>query len=75
MPSLLGPAKGALGLVDLEKVFTSDHKKGYATDMRGIDRNTGCVVVVRPDQYVAHIVPIADYQALTDFFAGVFKRQ
>ena len=76
MPSLLRPAKGALGLVDLEKVFTSDHKKGYDLfDMRGIDRNTGCVVVVRPDQYVAHIVPIADYQALTDFFAGVFKRQ
>ena len=76
MPPLLRPAKGVLGLVDLEKVFTSDHKKGYDLfDMRGIDRNTGCVVVVRPDQYVAHIVPTADYQALTDFFAEVFKQQ
>ena len=27
-------------------------------DLRGIDRDAGCLVVVRPDQYVAHVLPL-----------------
>jgi hypothetical protein len=27
-------------------------------DMRGIDRDRGCVVVVRADQYIAHVLPL-----------------
>ena len=32
---------------------------------------TGCVVIVRPDQYVAHLLPLDATDALTEFFAGV----
>jgi hypothetical protein len=28
------------------------------------------VVVVRPDQYIAHILPLDAHQALSDFFDG-----
>ena len=56
MPSLLKPKTGKLGLQDHEKVFCVDHKGvGDIFDMRGIDRESGCMVVVRPDQYIAHV--------------------
>ena len=38
-------------------------------EMRGIDRSQGCIVVVRPDQYVAHVLPLDGYDALAGFFA------
>ena len=72
MPSLLKPTKGKLGLQDHEKVFCVDHKgAGDIFEMRGIDRERGCMVVVRPDQYVAHILPLNGYEELTEFFAGI----
>ena len=74
MPSLLRPAKGRYGLRDFEKVFCVDHKLGDDIyDMRGIDRTKGCTIVVRPDQYVAHILPLDAFDDLTAFFDGVFK--
>jgi phenol 2-monooxygenase len=39
-------------------------------DLRGIDRDAGCVVVVRPHQYVAAVLPLDATAALADFFAG-----
>ena len=38
--------------------------------MRGIDREKGCMVVVRPDQYVAHVLPLDGVEDLATFFAG-----
>jgi len=74
MPDLLRPKTGALGLQDHEKVFCVDHKGvGDIFDMRGIDRARGCMVVVRPDQYVAHVLPLDAYTALSQFFAGILK--
>ena len=74
MPSLLCPKKGKLGLQDHEKVFCVDHKGvGDIYDMRGIDREQGCMIVVRPDQYVAHILPLDDYQELASFFDGIYQ--
>jgi phenol 2-monooxygenase len=74
MPSLLRPTKGKLGLQDHEKVFCVDHKGlGDIYDMRGIDREQGCMIVVRPDQYVAHILPLDAYQELSAFFAGIYR--
>ncbi len=71
MPSLLKPAKGRLGLQDHEKVFCVDHKgRGDIFDMRGIDREKGCMVVVRPDQYIAHVLPLDAYAELAAFFDG-----
>ncbi len=74
MPSLLKPKTGRLGLQDHEKVFCVDHKGvGDIFDMRGIQRETGCVVVVRPDQYVAHVLPLDACDGLSRFFSGVLR--
>ena len=35
----------------------------------------GAVVVVRPDQYVAHVLPLQTREELTDFFAGILRPQ
>ena len=71
MPSLLRPTKGKLGLQDYEKVFCVDHKGvGDIFEMRGIDRDQGCMVVVRPDQYTAHVLPLDGYAELSEFFGG-----
>lgn len=73
MPSLLVPTKGKLGLQDHEKVFCVDHKGlGDIFDMRGIDRENGCMVIVRPDQYIAHIVPLDGHQELSIFFKNIY---
>ncbi len=74
MPSLLKPRTGKLGLTDHEKVFCVDHKgAGDIYDMRGIDRKQGCLIVVRPDQYVANVLPLDARDELTTFFAGVLR--
>ncbi len=74
MPSLLRPRTGRLGLQDHEKVFCVDHKGvGDIFAMRGIDRDNGCVVVVRPDQYIAHVLPLDGFEALGAFFAGILR--
>jgi len=74
MPSLLKPKTGKLGLQDHEKVFCVDHKgAGNIFDMRGINRDKGCMVVVRPDQYVAHVLPLDGFEALSNFFAGFLR--
>jgi phenol 2-monooxygenase len=31
------------------------------------------LVVVRPDQYVAHVLPVDGYDELAAFFAGVLR--
>ncbi|MEM7404756.1 MAG: FAD-dependent monooxygenase [Pseudomonadota bacterium] len=72
MPALLQPRKGRYGLQDYEKVFCADQRNGDIFDMRGIDRTAGAMVVVRPDQYVAHVLPLNGFTLLADFFANVF---
>jgi 2-polyprenyl-6-methoxyphenol hydroxylase-like FAD-dependent oxidoreductase len=76
MPDILLPRKGQFGLKDYEKVFCPDFESGQDVfEMRGVDRHSGCVVIVRPDQYVAHILPLEAYAELSDFFAGFMIRQ
>ena len=71
MPALLLPKKGRYGLLDYEKIFCPDLKSGQDIfAMRGVDRNVGCMVVVRPDQYIAHILPLDGYAQLAAFFDG-----
>ena len=65
------PRKGRFGLIDYEKVYCPDPKAGDIFDLRGVDRETGCVVVVRPDQYVSHVLPLDGHEALAEFFAGI----
>ena len=69
LPPALLPRRGRFGLIDYEKAFRSDPEDDIF-DTRGIDRDHGCVVVVRPDQYVAHVLPLDAHDALAEFFAG-----
>jgi phenol 2-monooxygenase len=71
MPELLLPRKGRYGLRDYEKMFCPDLTSGRDIfDLRGIDRERGCVVIVRPDQYVAHVLPLDAHAELAAFFGG-----
>src|SRR6516164_5431738 len=75
MPAFLLPQKGRYGLYDYEKMFCPDLKGGHDIfAMRGIDRDTGCMVVVRPDQYVAHVLPLDAHAQLAAFFDGFMVR-
>jgi phenol 2-monooxygenase len=76
MPALLLPRKGRYGLRDYEKVFCADLKGGNDVfAMRGIHRAAGCIVIVRPDQYVAHVLPLDAYGELASFFGGFMLPQ
>jgi phenol 2-monooxygenase len=71
MPSFLLPRKGRYGLRDYEKMFCADLNGGHDIfTMRGIDRERGCMVVVRPDQFVAHVLPLDGFAQLAAFFDG-----
>jgi phenol 2-monooxygenase len=75
MPSLLFPAKGRYGLRDYEKMFCPDLGSGHDIfAMRGINRAKGCMVVVRPDQYVAQVLPVSAHGELATFFDGFMVR-
>jgi len=69
LPALLLPRKGRHGLIDHDKVFCADHRPGQDIfALRGIDRRQGALVVVRPDQYVAHVLPLGAHRELAAFF-------
>lgn len=69
LPELLLPRKGRFGLRDYDKVFSPDLKSGPDIfELRGIDRRQGALVVVRPDQYIAHVLPLGAHEALAGFF-------
>ncbi|GAB26151.1 putative phenol 2-monooxygenase [Gordonia polyisoprenivorans NBRC 16320 = JCM 10675] len=67
VPKIFLPKVGPFQITDYEKVYATDpHVDIFAE--RGIDRR-GAVVVVRPDQYVAHVLPLSARAELADFFA------
>lgn len=67
-PFLL-PRKGKFALQDREKTFCPDLEADEDIfAMRGIDRDRGCVLIVRPDQYVATLLPLTARAELKAFF-------
>lgn len=70
MHDFLRPRTGSLGLVDYGKVFcpVADVDQDIF-DLRRIDRGSGALVVVRPDQYVALTLPMDGHDELDEFFA------
>ncbi len=69
LPPILVPRKGCFGLIDYEKAYSPDLKNGPDIfDLRGIHREKGAMVVVRPDQYVANVLPLEAHDELADFF-------
>lgn len=72
MPPLLLPAKGRLGLRDYEKMFCpAAPPDADIFDLRGVDRHRGCILVVRPDQYVASVLPLGAHEELARFFEPI----
>ncbi|KZE42843.1 FAD-dependent monooxygenase [Microbacterium sp. T32] len=75
VPALFRPRSGPLGLTDHEKVFAAAPSAWTSADIfaeRGIGAD-GAVVVVRPDQYVAHVLPLSQPEALERFLAGALR--
>jgi hypothetical protein len=76
MHPFLLPAKGRYGLKDYEKIFCPDLTgRGDIFEMRGIDRNAGCMVIVRPDQYVADVLPLTAHRDLAAFFDRILLKR
>lgn len=70
LPGVLLPRKGPFGLIDYEKAFCALPGEADIFATRSI-RREGCVVVVRPDQFVAHVVPLDGFEELVDYFARI----
>jgi phenol 2-monooxygenase len=73
VPPLFRPQTGPLGLIDWEKVYAAGPGEDIF-DSRELSRD-GVVVVVRPDQYVAHVLPLTAVDELAAFFEGVMLPQ
>lgn len=71
LPPALLLRKGPFRLIDYEKVFCLDPAVADIFETRAIDRDHGCLIVVRPDQYVAGVVPLDAHDELADFLSGV----
>jgi len=72
VPELFRPKTGPFGLTDWEKVYAAGPSKWTETDIfaaRELSRD-GVVIVVRPDQYVAAILPLDGVDELAEFFEG-----
>ena len=76
LPQILLPHKGKLGIQDYEKAFTDEESYGFGFGeiyrTRSVSREKGCVVVVRPDQYISAVFPLSTeaFPLLEDFFGG-----
>lgn len=72
LPPFLRPRKGYYGLIDYEKMFCAGRGKAPDIfDQRCLDRRIGAIVIVRPDQYVAEVLPIDGHEELATFFKGI----
>lgn len=67
IPAVFLPRVGPFALIDYEKIYAVSDKEDIFT-ARHIDRG-GAVIVVRPDQYVAHVLPLSATAELAAFFA------
>ncbi|MGO2751013.1 MAG: FAD-dependent monooxygenase [Pseudoclavibacter sp.] len=76
-PALFLPQTGPLGLTDWEKVYAAGTSAWSDSDIfaeREISRD-GAVVVVRPDQYVAAVLPLDAVDELDEFLGrSLLKR-
>lgn len=72
-PDILRPYDEQVGY-DYEKVHVDDesYHEGYGEAYKnyGVDRKRGCVVTVRPDQYVGWVGELEDFDDLSKYFEG-----
>lgn len=71
VPAVFKPEVGPFKLPYLEKVYGTDPAADIFA-LRGIDRG-GVIVVVRPDQYVANVLPLTATAELAAFFAPLLR--
>ncbi|WPJ61226.1 hypothetical protein SMAC4_12916 [Sordaria macrospora] len=75
-PDILHPFDHHLGW-DYTKVYADDvsYHEGFGDAYKnyGVDKERGCVVVVRPDQYVAYVGDIDDFEDLENYFEGCLR--
>ena len=71
MPAVFKPQVGPFQLTDYEKVYATDPSADIF-ELRGLDRG-GVVVVVRPDQYVANVLPLTATAELAAFFTPLLQ--
>jgi len=71
VPALFKPRVGPHALVDYEQVYAALAGDDIF-EQRGVHRG-GALVVVRPDQYVAHVLPLAATGELAAFFAAFMR--
>src|SRR5690606_25933934 len=77
VPAVFRPKWGPLGLVDWQQAFAARPTAWCDTDScdeRGLSRD-GVVVEVRPDEYVAAILPLTAKEELAEFFSRSLLRQ
>ncbi|GAA6177092.1 FAD-dependent monooxygenase [Sulfitobacter pacificus] len=75
LPALLLPTKGRYGLIDYEKTFCADGRADSDIyDLRGINRQHGALLIIRPDQFVAAVLPLADAAGVAAFFDGFMSQ-
>ncbi len=68
VPAAFKPVKVPFGLVDINQIFASGHGRDIFAE-REISRD-GAIVIVRPDQYVAGVLPLGAHDELAAFFDG-----
>ena len=71
VPDAFKPRVGPFQLIDYEKVYAALPEDDIF-DVRGIDRG-GAIVVVRPDQYVADVLPLTATAELAAFFEPIMS--
>ncbi|MWK60499.1 hypothetical protein GO594_31500, partial [Pseudomonas otitidis] len=78
IPEIFHPFSEEFGW-EYNKVFVDDvsyHEgHGQAYENYGIDRQRGCLVIVRPDQYVSGIANLEDIGEVDGFFSDFLKPQ
>ncbi|KAI1465824.1 putative phenol 2-monooxygenase [Daldinia caldariorum] len=72
-PEILHPYNPHTGW-DYDKIFVDDvsyhEDTGKAYENYGVDKERGCVVVARPDQYVGWVGDLEDFKDLQRYFEG-----
>ncbi|KAM0230071.1 hypothetical protein ACHAP5_011460 [Fusarium lateritium] len=75
LPDIFHPFSGEYGW-DYDKVFVDDNSyhegHGQAYNNYGIDVKRGCMIIIRPDQYVSWIGELEDVDDVNQFFEGIF---
>ncbi len=61
-------------MADTERMFCAD--PGFDLFCRRrVDRERGCQIIVRPDQYIAEVLPLEAAEAVAAFFDQVLLGQ